>query len=355
MRKDSYIKLIWNMLSAMMPYNAIFAIFTLNSKLVKEQPHLQRLIYAVEYVISKNYIPFTVHKKKFPVSPPGQEYTEEYAQPAVSPGRKHREEEDERVSWQPCSQSYWSRDLFAELTVNKSFEDQDGDNVLEKIRLSDLLEADTRSLVENIDIITKVGNPCCLCSRIKMFNPDLLVRCSGHRELCQFKYDMLESWPSELGTPNLCSYSVVSCNSRFRYFCLMDHVFRLKYFERSMVLKAKIDEEIVKASPHMAQVCALYDLVLYRFFGSKAFCTPTLPFVPCVKPYGTPYERPPTEGNESCDKKEQPGEEKNTKGEDEAGDTEEKLKGEEKVDVIEITSDEGGDSATPMDMEIQRE
>ena len=54
------------------------------------------------------------------------------------------------------------------------------------------------SLLNNIDKMTAVADPCELCCWQKDRNPSTVVMCSGAEKLCKFKYEFLTKWPEYL-------------------------------------------------------------------------------------------------------------------------------------------------------------
>ena len=54
------------------------------------------------------------------------------------------------------------------------------------------------SLLNNIDKLTAVADPCDLCMWRKQQNPSHIVVCSGAEELCTFKYEFFAEWSKYL-------------------------------------------------------------------------------------------------------------------------------------------------------------
>ena len=54
------------------------------------------------------------------------------------------------------------------------------------------------SLLNNIDKMTAVADPCELCCWQKDRNPSTVVMCTGAEKLCKFKYEFFAEWPEYL-------------------------------------------------------------------------------------------------------------------------------------------------------------
>ena len=124
------------------------------------------------------------------------------------------------------------------------------------------------SLLNNIDKMTAVADPCQLCCWRKDRNPSTVVMCSGAEKLCKFKYEFFAEWPEYLLSEINKTEMLLDCDTLEKYAQLMDIIFSVKYIERAFELKAKIDNTLLNLHPHMTYVVTWYDALLYRYYCS---------------------------------------------------------------------------------------
>ena len=60
---------------------------------------------------------------------------------------------------------------------------------------------------------------------------------------------------------------ILMCDTLKRYAEFMNEIFKVKYIERAMQLKAIVDCQIMGIHPHMAKIIAKYDLLMYRYYS----------------------------------------------------------------------------------------
>ena len=143
------------------------------------------------------------------------------------------------------------------------------------------------SLLNNIDKVTAVTDPCDLCWWWKDSNSSTVVMCSGSEELCKFKNEFFAEWPEYLSNKINKTEMLLDCNTLEKYAQLMDIIFSVKYIEKAFELKAKIDNTLLNLHPHMTYVVIWYDALLYRYCCS-----------PWVTPKGLHLEEEEVENEE---------------------------------------------------------
>lgn len=275
MKKSDYKNIIKHVISNFTPTIAILAIDYFNRRLVADQPHMQKIVQVAEHCLYLNYRRFEIKEQTaFPVPVPGREKEDNFVpfwvRDSTDPDVDAEGCGFTSATHNPCQQSEWS--VFLDQDISRGGLDVPfHSEVLDKIRLLDLVEAENRDLISNIDALTTAPDPCKYCCEIKKYYPGRSVTCTGSKPLCTFKEEFFSAWPADLKDPSKCTFVVLSCNTLSRYESLMDTVFSLKYFERSMCVKAHLDTEIIGVNPHMSKICSLYDLLLYRYYGHGCF------------------------------------------------------------------------------------
>ena len=134
-------------------------------------------------------------------------------------------------------------------------------------RMQRLLSTDG-SLLNNIDKLIAVADPCGLCVWRKENNPSHVVVCSGVEELCTFNYEFFAEWPKYLWGKLNKTEMLLDCNTLEKYAQLMDIIFSVKYIERAFKLKSIIDNILLSLHPNMCYQLNWYDTLLYRFYCS---------------------------------------------------------------------------------------
>ena len=140
-------------------------------------------------------------------------------------------------------------------------------NELNNERMQSLLSIDG-SLLNNIDKLIAVADPCDLCMWRKQQNPSHIVVCSGAEELCTFKYEFFVEWPNYLLSELNKMEMLLDCDTLEKYVELMDIIFSVKYIERAFELKTIIDHTLLRLHPHMCYPVTWYDALLYRYYCS---------------------------------------------------------------------------------------
>ena len=155
--------------------------------------------------------------------------------------------------------------LCSDFVSNKPLENVQ--NELNNERMQILLSIDG-SLLNNIDKLIAVADPCDLCVWRKENNPSHVVVCSGVKEQCTFKYEFFAAWPKYLWSKLNKTEMLLDCDTLEKYAQLMDIIFSVKYIERAFELKTIIDNTLLSLHPHMCYPINWYDTLLYRFHYS---------------------------------------------------------------------------------------
>ena len=123
-------------------------------------------------------------------------------------------------------------------------------------------------LLNNIDKLIAVADPCDLCVWRKENNPCHVMVCPGVEKLCTFKYEFFAEWPKYLLSKLNKTEMLLDCDTLEKYVQLMDIIFSVKYIERAFELKTIIDNTLLSLHPHMCYSIYWYDIFLYRFYCS---------------------------------------------------------------------------------------
>lgn len=271
--KKSYKGYVKYMLQRYTPSNALYNLEHLNNKLLADQPHMQKIVQSVDYCLFQNYRPFKVVGDKFPIPQPGREFEKQFVPQWYKPFEKVAREEEVLVRDHhspPCDHATWDVKLF-EGVLDESIKKKALEKFLTEKRLVDLLLSEKNRLVDQIDNICGVPDPCTFCCKSKRENPQNKVACSGIVELCKFKHEFFSEWPKALDNMAKTAFAVFSCTNLRRYGKLMDIVFQLKYFERAMCVKRYLDGEIIDTTPSMSEICSLYDTIFFRYYGEHSW------------------------------------------------------------------------------------
>ena len=134
-------------------------------------------------------------------------------------------------------------------------------------RIGKLLNIDD-PLLNNINKMITVADPCNLCCWRKERNPSNVVVCSDAEELCKFKYEFFAEWPEYLLSEINKTKMLLDCDTLEKYAQLMDILFSVKYIERVFELKAEIDNTLLSLHPYMCYPVTWYNALLYRYYSS---------------------------------------------------------------------------------------
>ena len=86
------------------------------------------------------------------------------------------------------------------------------------------------SLLNNIDKMITVSDPCNLCCWRKDRNPSIVVVCSGAEEQCKFKYEFFAEWPEYLLSEINKTQMLLDCDTLEKYAQLTNILFSVKYY-----------------------------------------------------------------------------------------------------------------------------
>ena len=87
----------------------------------------------------------------------------------------------------------------------------------------------------------------------------------------EFKYLYLRETPVSMSNVHTHSAAIISCNDRQAYRFFLDKIFSVRYIDRALIMKAFVDNELVKFHPHLAPITWWYNALLYRFVWSYYF------------------------------------------------------------------------------------
>ena len=238
--------------------------------LVSQQPHMQTAAHIAEYMVYKNYKPHLLKDDVFPILPVGYEYFE-ITTPDQIEDNDGEDEVDpdgiEKLGYKVCSWKPQLNDILVcrDIVNNRTWENIQ--NELNNKGVGDIFNIDG-SLLNNIDKMTAVADPCELCYWQKGRNLSTVVMCLDAEKLCKFKYKFFAEWPEYLLSKINKTEMLLDCNTLEKYAQLMDIIFSVKYIERAFELKAKIDNTLLNLHPHMTKVVTWYDALLYRYYCS---------------------------------------------------------------------------------------
>ena len=142
---------------------------------------------------------------------------------------------------------------------------------LTKMRDVGLLSCKDEALLDTLEMISCIPDPCGWCTHMKKLYPMAIISCTGHEELCVFKHKFFNEWPSGLDKEVLMQKAVLNCDDRYKYRELMNKVFSMKYIERCLQVKFIIDNDLIMLHPHLAPLVAFYDVLLLRYIWPYTF------------------------------------------------------------------------------------
>ena len=116
-----------------------------------------------------------------------------------------------------------------------------------------------------------VVDPCKYCMELKSMYPDHFIDCSGNAKMDEFKYWYLRETPMSMSNGHTHSTAIMNCNDRQAYRSLLDKIFSVRYIDRALIIKAFVDNELVKFHPHLAAITWWYNALLYRFVWPDCF------------------------------------------------------------------------------------
>ena len=247
--------------------NVIYHVKNFHMNVISQQPHMQTVTQIAEYMVYTNYKPHLLKDDVFPIPPPGYEYFEMKVH-AMIESNNDEEVDPDGIEKMGYEVSNWKPELNDILVCRNIVDNILLENEpLNNERIGKLLNID-HSLLNNIDKMITVSEPCNLCCWRKDRNPSIVVVCSGTEELCKFKYEFFAKWPEYLLSEINKTQMLLDCDTLEKYAQLMDILFSVKYIERAFELKAEIDNTMLSLHPYMCYPVTWYNALLYRYYCS---------------------------------------------------------------------------------------
>ena len=109
---------------------------------------------------------------------------------------------------------------------------------------------------------------CFHCIWLKHKVPGKIINCTGIHKLCSFKYELFNAWPPKFYKEAYLMTKILMSDTLKIFADLLDEIFNVKFIKRAMQLKAMVDCQIMAIHPHMAEIIAFYDLLIYRYYSS---------------------------------------------------------------------------------------
>ena len=274
MNKEMYNGMLHNLVYGDCAKNVIYQIEHFNMNLVNQQPHMQTAAKIAEYVVYTNYKPHLLKDDIFPVPPVGYEYLDMKVAARIEDddedevdGENVDTNQIEKLGYEVCNWKPELNDIVAHSNFVNNGPLENVQNKLNNERMLSLLSIDG-SLLNNIDKLIAVADPCDLCMWRKEQNPSQVLVCSGAEELCTFKYEFFAEWPKYLWSELNKTEMLLDCDTLEKYAKFMDIIFSVKYIERAFELKTIIDHTLLSLHPHMSYPVTWYDALLYRYYCS---------------------------------------------------------------------------------------
>ena len=234
---------------------------------ISQQPHMQTVTQIAEYMVCTNYKPHLLKDDVFPIPPPGYEYFEMKVHAMIESNNDEEVDPDgiEKMGYEVSNWKPELNDILVHMNIvdNILLENEPLNNE----RIGKLLNID-HSLLNNIDKMITVSDPCNLCCWREDRNPSIVVVCSGAEELCKYKYEFFAKWPEYLLSEINKTQMLLDCDTLEKYAQLMNILFSVKYIERAFELKAEIDNTLLSLHPYMCYPVTWYDALLYRYYSS---------------------------------------------------------------------------------------
>ena len=169
------------------PKDAVYNIEHFNLEVIKKMPYLMKT-HLAEFLIYSNYIPYTLIEGIFPVSPIGQEYTDDYVPPMKTKLRYDDDGEEIEKDEFGCEAPKWKDELakcknFAqESTPDKDFLVK----ILDEINKYQVFD----EILHTIHKLSTASDPCFHCVWLKHKLPGKVINCTSIPELCSMKYEL---------------------------------------------------------------------------------------------------------------------------------------------------------------------
>ena len=163
--------------------NVIYQMVHFNMNLVNQQPHMQTAAKIAEYVVYTNYKPHLLKDDIFPVPPVGYEYLDMKVAAWIEDDDEDKVDGEnvgtnqiEKLGYEVCNWKPELNDIMAHSNFVNNRPLENVQNILNNERMLSLLSIDG-SLLNNIDKLIAVADPCDLCMWRKEQNPSHIVVC----------------------------------------------------------------------------------------------------------------------------------------------------------------------------------
>ena len=222
-----------------------------------------------------NYKPHLQKDDIFPVPPVGYKYLDMKVVARIEDDDQYEVDGEnvdanqiEKMGYEVCKCKPELNDIVAHSNFVNNGPLENIQNKLNNETILILLSIDG-SLLNNIDKLIAVADPCDLCMWGKGQNPSHVVVCSGAEELCTFRYEFFAEWPKYFWSELNKTEMLLDCDTLEKYAKLMDISFSVQYTERSFELKTIIYHTLLSLHPHMCYPVTWYDALLYRYYCSS--------------------------------------------------------------------------------------
>ena len=170
--------------------NVIYQMEKFSMNLVRQQLHMQTAAHIVEYVVYTNYKSHFLKNDVFPIHPVGYEYfkIKTPAQIEDDDGEEVDSDGIKKLGYEVCNWKPQLNDILVcrDIVNNRNW--KNNQNELNNEGVENIFNIDS-SLLNNIDKMTAVTDPCKLCCWQKDRNPSTVFMCSGAEKLRKFKFE----------------------------------------------------------------------------------------------------------------------------------------------------------------------
>ena len=146
-------------------------------------------------MVYTNYKPHLLKDGVFLIPPVGYEYfeMETPAQIQDIDGEEVDPDGMEMLGYEVCNWKPQLNDILVHRDIVNNRNWENIQNELNNEGMENSFNIDS-SLLNNIDKMTAVADPCELCCWWKDSNPSTVIMCSGAEKLCKFKYKFFAEW-----------------------------------------------------------------------------------------------------------------------------------------------------------------
>ena len=200
-------------------------------------------------MVYTNYKPHLLKDDIFPVPPVGYEYLDMTVAAHIEDDDKDEVDGEnvntnqiEKLGYEVCNWKPELNDIVAHSNFVNNGPLENIQNKLNNERMLSLLSIDG-SLLNNIDKLIAVADPCDMCMWRKEQNPSHVVVCSGAEELCTFKCEFFAEWPKYLWSELNKTEMLLDCDTLEKYAKLIAENYNRSYpleFASSHVLPSNL-------------------------------------------------------------------------------------------------------------------